>query len=468
MTIAWLVVFVYAMTAIALGWRSRTDIGYWDASRSLSASSVGLSMSASFMSVSWTLVYATELYIQFGWHAAWLITVPWTLELWGIYLIVRKVHVLPRFSPAEMVAATLGKHAMRLVAGCIALVFIAWGGAELWIAASLLSPTLGISAEHVIMLLSLLVLSYAVRGGFGAVVATDRIQFALVLLMGGIFAVLALEFGAASGGEAGSWQTFLWPTGVSRPSIPLVVITLLTLLPAGVFQTDLWLRMQAAESVDAARQGTLITIVAGIVFTGLIPAVLALGVWQKVIAASSGTEVLVTYLNALDQPVVVALLVVGLLAAAMSTVDSCAHVVAVSLGYDLLGARAGSTIRNDGQHRLLGPLITTVTIGLMTVFALWADSLWDVFYVSGAVLTLGVVPAMLSIFWSGLREEAVVIASLGAISVMILRYSTQPFWGEPLWVTETGLAYIVWGMVAWICLYGLSRLVRKQFGEHRI
>ena len=468
MTIAWLVVVVYAMIAIALGWRSRADIGYWDASRSLSATSVGLSMSASFMSVSWTLVYATELYIQFGWHASWLITVPWTLELWGIYLIVRKVHTLPRFSPAEMVAATLGKHAMRLVAGCIALVFIAWGGAELWIAASLLAPKLGISAQFLTLLLSLIVLSYAIRGGFGAVVATDRVQFALVLLMGVIFAVLALKLGAGRELEAGSLQTFIWPTGVSRPSIALVIITLLTLLPAGLFQTDLWLRMQAAESIDAARGGTLLTMGAGVVFTGLLPALLALGVWQNVIDAASGTDVLITYLNALNQPVLVALLVVGLLAAAMSTVDSCAHVVAVSLGYDLLGSRAGSTIRKDAQESLLGPLVTTVTIGLMTAFALLADSLWDVFYVSGAVLTLGVVPAMLSIFWPGLREEAVVIASLGSIFVMILRYSTQPSWGEPVWVTETGLAYIVWGMLAWIAFYGLSRLVRKQLGEDRI
>ena len=53
---------------------SETDnAAYWEASRSLSFGSVGLSISASMMSISWSCVYGVQLFYWYGWGGAWLL-----------------------------------------------------------------------------------------------------------------------------------------------------------------------------------------------------------------------------------------------------------------------------------------------------------------------------------------------------------------------------------------------------------
>ena len=76
---------------------------YWTADRDLGAASVGLSISAGFLSISWSCVYAVQLFYWYGLGAIWLITVPWLLALAGIYLLSRRYHALPSFSQPEMV-----------------------------------------------------------------------------------------------------------------------------------------------------------------------------------------------------------------------------------------------------------------------------------------------------------------------------------------------------------------------------
>jgi len=66
----WIAVLLYCAAVIALGfrWREQASKGadFWTAGRSLSAGSVGLSISAGFMSVSWSCVYAAQLFYGYG------------------------------------------------------------------------------------------------------------------------------------------------------------------------------------------------------------------------------------------------------------------------------------------------------------------------------------------------------------------------------------------------------------------
>ena len=145
----WIAVLLYAIIAIYLGWRAHKltedGAGFWTAGRSLSATSVGLSISAGFMSVSWSCVYAVQLFYWYGLAAIWLITIPWLLALTGIYFLANKYHALPAFSQPEMVGDRFGKNAKRIVAFALAFVFLVWGGAEIYVAANLLAPQLSVS-----------------------------------------------------------------------------------------------------------------------------------------------------------------------------------------------------------------------------------------------------------------------------------------------------------------------------------
>ena len=85
MLITWIAFGGYVAAALFLGWLAHARHGrgdaYWTADRQLGAASVGLSISAGFLSISWSCVYAVQLFYWYGLGAIWLITVPWLLAL---------------------------------------------------------------------------------------------------------------------------------------------------------------------------------------------------------------------------------------------------------------------------------------------------------------------------------------------------------------------------------------------------
>jgi solute:Na+ symporter, SSS family len=198
MIATWIGFLSYILITLGIGWwaQKKKDQGtdFWTAGRSLGGVSVGLSISAGFISVSWSCVYAVQLFYWYGIGAVWLITVPWLLALAGIYYLSRRYHQLPAFSQPEMVAARFGKSSKRMVALALGFVFLIWGGAEIYVAGTLLSPALGISRQWVILIVSAVVGVYSTMGGFRAVVLTDKLQYTIVALY-----ILAMAGLAASG-----------------------------------------------------------------------------------------------------------------------------------------------------------------------------------------------------------------------------------------------------------------------------
>ena len=329
---------------------------FWTAGRDLGPGSVGLSISAGFLSISWSCVYAVQLFHWYGLGAVWLVTIPWLLALAGIYVLARRYNELPAFSQPEMVRARFGGAAAKLVAGALAFVFLVWGGAEIHVAGGLLAPGMGISQESVVLLIGLGVGAYATLGGFRAVIDTDKVQYAVVVLYIGAVAWLALR--GLSSLEGGIGAVFADPPEASRtgrpwtsllgPGIATIVLTLVAYLPGWLFETDLWLRVQAARSPRAARRGVLIAGINGALFVGALPLLIGVAALALFPASADGTlspavgeegEAIFTALVAHYGPGWLAVPVaVGLLAAAMSTIDTCVNVVALSVAYDFGGA----------------------------------------------------------------------------------------------------------------------------------
>ncbi|HFE64780.1 MAG TPA: hypothetical protein ENK14_10255, partial [Caldithrix sp.] len=56
---------------------------YWAAGKGLSGWSIGLSISASMMSISWSCVYGVQLFYWYGWGGAWLLIIPWLVTMSG-------------------------------------------------------------------------------------------------------------------------------------------------------------------------------------------------------------------------------------------------------------------------------------------------------------------------------------------------------------------------------------------------
>lgn len=461
--ILWLAVATYVALAFAFALRaqrSRSDNGaaYWTAGRDLGALSVGLSMSAGFLSISWATVYSVQLYYWYGLGGAWLITIPWLLELGGIYFLARRYHRLAAFSQAEMVGQRFGVAARRVVALAVALVFLVWGGAEIYVAANLLAPGLGIPRAVAAGGIALVVGGYAAMGGFRAIVATDRMQFALVagvLLLASGCAIVALaradaplDFSAFEGSLSG--QPFL---SLFAPGLALVVVSFIAYVPSGLFEPDLWLRVQAARSERAARGGVALAIGASAILLGVVPALLAYAAHATLPPDMLGTDgdgILIALVSHVAAPWVLALVAVGLVAAAMSTVDTGIHVVALSIGYDGLGV-AGRGAR----------WVTAGAVVATAVVALAMDSLWDAFYLSAGILTCAVALPTAAVLWPRAKPGAVLASAVTGLVGVPTLYALERAGGLahalPEAVAATGLGYIVYGLAAAVLAFGVGQ-----------
>ncbi|MFB0516847.1 MAG: sodium:solute symporter [Candidatus Neomarinimicrobiota bacterium] len=476
MTATWIAFLLYVVVAIGLGLRSQrrsiTSTDFWTAGRQLDGISVGLSISAGFMSVSWSCVYAVQLFYWYGLGALWLITIPWLLALVGIYILARRYHHLSAFSQPEMVGQRFGPQARRTVALALAFVFLVWGGAEIYVAATLLAPGMGISAKLMILIISLVVGIYATMGGFRAVVATDKLQYAIValyILAMGWLATRGLgliEGGWPAPSTTGTKSDLGWAHLLS-PSVVTIIVTFAAYLPGWLFETDLWIRVQAARDDRNARRGVALAGVNAFLFVGLLPlfiGVTALALFPlenghyPAAVGYEGDAIFVALVANFAPGWLAVLVSVGLVAAAMSTVDTCANVMALSVAYDMLEVH-----RRRGGWRW-SRLATAGAVTAAYIFALNTESLWDIFYLSSGVLTTAVAFPVAAVFLRRVNPKGVRWSSMSGLVGIILTYFLEahgPLAGwEPDWLAASGLGFIIWGILAAAAGYGLGHLIK--------
>lgn len=471
----WIVFISYSLITVILGWFShkKKDKGveFWTAGRSLNGLSAGLSISAGFMSVSWSCVYAVQLFYWYGLGGLWLVTIPWLIALSGIYILSVKYRKLPAFSQPEMIEQRFGKGAKRMTAIALTFVFLVWGGAEIYVAAALLAPGLAIPVNLVILIICVVVAVYTTLGGFRAVVLTDKLQYTIVVLYVLAMVYLAgkglagpgisfpdLSVTAAKSGK--SWLSF------TSPGLTIIVLTLIAYLPAWIFETDLWLRVQAAADEKAARRGVLLAGINGFFFVGVFP--LFIGIASLSIFPMQGDsypeiigrqgDAIFSALIASYAPVWLSLLAaVGLVAAAMSTIDTCVNVMALSLGYDIMEV-------HKNRHPERGAkLITLFSVITAYFFAIHIESLWDIFYLASGILTTTVAFPVAAVFIRSVNGKGVLVSSVSGFFATILFYFLESRGLlnalEPLWLVESGLGYILWGIIFAILGYLLTALL---------
>jgi len=449
---------------------------FWDAKKSLSASSVGLSISASMMSISWSCVYGVQLFYWYGLGAAWLLAIPWLMAMLGFYLLAPRFRRLHAFSQPEMIGQRFGTRTRRLLAVPLMMVFLIWCGAEMYAAAIILAPLLDTTKYVMLAIIASVVATYSYLGGFAAVVSTDKFQYFLAA-----FFIATMAF---FGGQAVLQQTTFTSFLAGLPTPPktaasavsffaagpaLIIMTIASYLPGWLVETDVWIRLQAARSDAKARQGVAIAATNSFIFVGALPMIIGLsalylyppvnGVIPPEI--KDGSTIFVALMQDYSPLALNVFLGVGLAAVAMSTIDTCGNVAALSLCYDLV--TPGLSQRSPTRILRLARLMSMLSLAAALFYSVFIESLWDIFYLSSGILTTTIFLPMIAIFLPNVKPQQVQAAIItGFVSTLVFyflenRGYLQAF--EPHWLAATGLGYILWGFIASL----LALVIAGQF-----
>lgn len=449
---------------------------FWTASHTLSGWASGLSISASMMSISWSCVYGVQLFYWYGVGGLWLLGVPWLLAMLGFFILAPRLRKLQAFSQPEMVGQRLGVRARQLLAVPLAFVYMVWCGAELYAAAQILTPLFDTNFYLILFLMAFVVATYSAMGGLAADVSTDQIQFGLVAFFIATIAYLGSAEILRHGNLAAWMNNLPAPPKAHAPAtsffstgIALLVMTFIAYLPGWLVTTDVWIRMQASRSTAEARKGVLIAAANSFLFVAIGPMIIGLAALYlyppqgaNIPAELANGEKIFAALMQDHAPVWLnVLLTVGLAAAAMSTVDTTGNVLALSLSYDLIEPAMARKLSPAMKARL-PRLMSIGAIGVAFIYALFIESLWDIFYLSSGILTTTIFIPMMALFLpktAARQVHAAVIAGFCATLLFYFLEARKYLAGlEPEWLAATEVGYILWGLLAALAAFGMSGL----------
>jgi Na+/proline symporter len=452
--LARLAAILLAAVMVAIGfasWRAERRIGtdaegFWTAHRSITGWSLGMSISASMLSVSWSLVYGVELLYRWGPGGAWLLAIPWLAVLGLFALLAPRLRRFAAFSQGELFGKLYGNGLRWLTVAVLVAVFLTWCGAEIAAAGDLLAPLLAVSPRFAMAAIAVLVASYAWTGGFRSVVATDVAQFVLIV---GFLLIVGARAGTGLGPGWGGWF------GASGPTPAVVGITLLAYITGWLAEADIWLRLTAAPSDGHARLALGVTAAASLLFVLGLPAVLAAR--ARVVfpdpSAVQGT-VLGPLLHHLLPPGMEVLLLTGLAAVALSTVSTTANVVAITVARD--GMRAvGENARDLSRARWANGLACIAALGV----AFASRSLAELFYLSSGLLAAALFWPTLGLLWEKPPLRAARAGAFCGLTAVVISFlaDRRGLFGAlfPAAVREMGIGYIVPGVAAGAVAFGV-------------
>lgn len=283
----------------------------------------------------------------------------------------------------------------------------------------LLEYSLGIPFIWALIAATLLSLIYIWKGGFGAVVRTDILQF--ILMFGGF--ILLIIFAWTKIGSPISIisqlpQEHLSPTGGNSTQYVLVwfFIALWTFVDPGFYQ-----RCASAKSPATAQKGILISVIFWFVFDSL---TLVSGLYARVILPQTqGLFAFPALGQSLLPPLFYGLFLTGLLATIMSTIDSLGFISAFTFGRDIIG-RLKSKPESTKLVRTGLIVMAVLAISLAYLF----PSVVKLWYITGSIFVPGLLlPFLLTFTKFDLKQSQGLALLISPVLVSLLWFVLNSF-----------------------------------------
>ncbi len=317
------------------------------------------------------------------------------------------------------------------------LAYIGYAAGQLAAAGAVLSTLLGWEYSSSLLLASAIIVVYTASGGFLAITYTDWVQIALLLV--GVFLV-GIPVSIANGGTIEAFVTSLPadhfnPIGWGLPTMLALGVS----IPLALFVAmDSYTRMFAAKDEGAAKRGTylaaalLIPLVIGSTWLGLTAAVLYPGVEPE-------SDILSQLIIDIFPVGLKGLLLVGLLAALMSTADICILTAAANGSRDIYQRYINPDIEPKKLFQL--SMVLAAIVGVASALIAWqmqdiVGILLLAFTVNAAALF---VPTIAMVFLKNVNTDAAFWSISLALLTVVAWYGASMmtvapvFQNDPLW-----------------------------------
>ncbi len=296
----------------------------------------------------------------------------------------------------------------RIMTGVLsAAIMVAWVGGQGKAFGEIFNVFTGANPIPVIFLFSAIFIVYTCMGGIYSVVYTDLIQGIMCLVFGTIFYIFAFSQVSFSFTEIGTrlaavGKSELWSFGaVSASSLVNRFVTgLVGVIVAQIY----WQRCFACKDKKTARNGLLYSGIIAVIMTMLTALV---GLIVLTMNQDLDTNSAMPWFMMNRVPGILAAgIFVLILAAGMSSADSCLNSAAVLFVNDII--RPVSPKRDD-RHLVRDARIWTVIIGVVaSIAAIYASSIISMFSRAYSMAGAGLVPLLvIGLFWKERSGERI-------------------------------------------------------------
>ena len=315
--------------------------------------------------------------------------------------------------------------------------YIAYAAGQMVAIGAILNVLLGWDYSQALLLASVIVISYTAFGGYLAVTYTDWAQF--VLLFVGIM-FIGLPIAISEAGSFSDLQLAL-PTGhfdIGAWGWAKIIALVFSIVLSFFVAMDSFTRCFAARGSVEARRGVLLAVVfilpiaVAATWLGLASAVLFPDV-------ESSNGILTTFVVGYFPPGLKGLMLVGIIAAVMSSADICILTASANLTRDVYQRYINPQVSKDAMLRL--GMWASVAAGILATLLAWKmqdiiDVLLLGFTINSAALFVPTIAALImkktdsaAAFWSiSLSLITVIIWKVAAGSGINGIFSVEPLW----------------------------------------
>ena len=383
--------------------RMRNLEDFFLASRRLPSSLVFLTLGASWLGATSTLVSIDEAY-RIGVSSFWVMGMPALLTVSAFYFFLAKpIRQLPIVSLPDLVEMRYGRTVRHLASILIIWYMILLASSQMVAIGNFLKAFLGTSYFYALLLGTAIVLIYSISGGFYSVVVTDGLQF--FLLIAGLIGLLGFLLNAVQGtsvsllaAQLGKDQYFSMFADFKRNILILISFTM-----AWIISPIAWQRIQAAQTVKKAKNGllavggTFLFVYWGIVLIGI----LVLPLFPSGVQEGPLLSVLILSKTGGFLGV---LLFIAITAAIMSTMDTAINTGALSLTRDVFQ----QFIPTHKANIITLSRLSTVVIGLLAfLVATKLQTILKTLGLASEIMTEGLfIPGIAMLFMKKKRPTA--------------------------------------------------------------